>query len=312
MRSLVGAWDSLGLGGDGGSHADHELEIGHEGSGTVAWPGHRRGGRPSSFIRRCWFQDRKCDESSTCSDLRALWEGIREDVDVLPPPKICGRAQYIVTGASKSSRNGVIDDNRLESLLFPGEKWHKCCVIVNPAKKHAQPQFVCEHLKEIPRMKLMKEMKGWCGPHKCIGMRDRCLVVDEVKTPGFVPKFRGECPMGCKGKCDKLTQKFECVYIGEEPKLGTEGQETPTRAFGESEMYDVIGLQTLDNSDKSSSTPDPSDEAGKDPLKASTEEPGEVEVANSCAPLEVAFFLPVPAVADHRAMRHRDWNRFLS
>merc|ERR1712059_93395 len=146
-------------------------------------------------------------------------------------------------------------------------------------------------------MKLMKEMKGWCGPHKCIGMRDRCLIVDEVKTPGFKAKFKGECPFKCKNKCDKLQQKFECIYIGSEPPWPTEGTETPLRSFGETEAYDVIGLQTTDDSDKSINiVKDPNEEAEKDPILASTE---------SCAPLDVAFFLPAPAVPEHRATLHQ-------
>jgi len=309
MRYLVGAWTSLSSAGDAGfSQADdHDLEVAPEGLGSVARPIHaQRGGHPSSFIRRCWFPERKCDESSTCTDLRQLWEGVREDVKVLPPPEVCGRPQYIVTGASRSSRNGVIDANRLETLVFPGEKWHKCCVIVDPKNKKATPRFVCEHLKEVNRQKLMMEMKGWCGPHKCIGTRDRCLIVDEEKIDHHKPKYKNECPLACKTSCNQLKQKFECVYIGNEPPYGQEGQEAPLKpfGFGESEAYDVIGLQTADTSDKTFPELDPTKLAEKDPLKASTEE--------GCAPLEVAFFLPVPTAPEDSATRHQRWKRFLS
>jgi hypothetical protein len=195
-----------------------------------------------------------------------------------------------------------MDENRLETLVYPGEKWHKCCIIVNPKNKTAAPRFVCEHLKEVDRQKLMMEMKGMCGTHKCTGTRNRCLVVDEEKIDGYKPKFKGECPFACQKQCDKISQKFECIYTGKEPKLGREGSETPMKQFGESEVYDVFGLQTIDDSDQSASKLDPTKVAEKDPLAASTE---------SCAPAEAAFFLPATVVPDPRATRHRRWNHFL-
>lgn len=306
MRLLEGALSSVGA----DSPTEHEAATVHGVSPLAAGLTHSRHSHPSSFIRRCWFPERGCDESSTCSDLRALWENSREDVEKLPPLEQCGRPQYIVTGASRTTRNGVIDDNRLESLIFPGEKWHKCCIMVNPNNKKAPPRFVCEHLKEVPRQKLMYEMKGWCGPHKCINPRNRCLIVDEQVQKGYKPKFKDECPTKCKGQCDRKQQKFECIYTGVEPKYGEEGDETPQRLFNEKEAYDVISLQTSDDG-TSGLAEKPGDAEAKvaetDPIKASTEEgPDEASM-----PLEAAFLAPI-AQSDERAKRHRQWNQFLS
>lgn len=255
-------------------------------------PGHGRvrhqQGVAASFIRRCWFPERGCDESSTCSDLRAMWEGAREDVKILPPPAECGRPTYIVTGASKPFRHGLMDENRLETLMFPGERWHKCCIIPPPEDSHfnAKPRMVCEHLKTVDRQKLMQEMRGWCGPHKCINPRDRCLVVDEEKIDGFKAEKKGDCPKACSKFCNKLTQKFECIYIGNEPKFPTEGSETPKKMFNENEQYDVFSLSTT--------APEP-------PLEAS----------ESCAPV-AAVFMPPPVLAVQGASRHKRWRSFLS
>jgi hypothetical protein len=189
---------------------------------------------------------------------------------------------YIVTGASMPSRNGIMDENRLDTLIFPGEKWHKCCLIVNPEDEKAKPRFVCEHLKTIDRQKLQREWKGWCGPHKCVNPRDRCLVVDEEKDESYVAKHKGECPLACKNQCVKLTQKFECIYMGNEPPFGQEGSETPKKMFNENEQYDVFSLST------------------------EAPEPTEACVTSTILWLPSA---PVPSRGDAR--RHR-WNHFLS
>lgn len=290
MRLFEGAWGS----GEASNGVLSQAEIGHhefgpEAPGSVVWQGHPRNSHTTSFIRRCWYPERGCDESSTCSDLRQLWEGAREDVTKLPPPAQCGRPQYIVTGASRTSRNGVMDENRLETLHFPGEKWHKCCIMPGPGGK--KPRFVCEHIKTVEQMKLHKEMKGWCGPHMCINPRDRCLIVDEEKIDGFKAKHKGDCPMSCKHQCNKLKQKFECIYIGNEPPYGTEGSETPQKMFNEKENYDVFALATTEEA------PPPT--------------PSTTETTESCAPLAVAL-LPVPAVARESTLRHQRWSKFLS
>mmetsp|Transcript_26767 Transcript_26767/g.41636 ORF Transcript_26767/g.41636 Transcript_26767/m.41636 type:complete len:263 (-) Transcript_26767:10-798(-) len=240
----------------------------------------------SSFIRRCWFPERGCDESSTCDDLRKLWEGGREDVKKLPPPAECGRPTYIVTGASKASRNGVMDEDRLDTLIFPGERWHKCCIIPGPTET-SKPKFLCEHLKTLPRQKLMREMKGWCGPHKCVNPRDRCLIVDEEIDEAYKAKHKGECPFACKEKCIKTQQKFECIYMGDEPPFGEEGSETPKKMFNENEQYDVFGLAS-----------------------AAPEVALPHETAEACIPLAAAF---LPRLAAHsQGLDRRDlWSGFL-
>mmetsp|Transcript_27138 Transcript_27138/g.51090 ORF Transcript_27138/g.51090 Transcript_27138/m.51090 type:complete len:294 (+) Transcript_27138:62-943(+) len=215
-------------------------------NGTPSIASGHRTSQPSSFIRRCWYHARGCDESSTCADLRALWDGNRQELDFnerLPPPMECGRPLYIVTGSSSAGRNGIMDDSRLETLVYPGEIWHKCCLKMPPkGETSPAPKLICEQLKVFDRMKLMRELKGWCGPHKCTGMRDRCLIVDHVEKKPFHAKHRGECPSQCPGMCDKVMQKFECIYTGMEPKLGEEGTEVPTGEFNEKEQYDVYAL----------------------------------------------------------------------
>lgn len=275
---------------DGSQHA----HVGFEGADLTAWQAARHS-RASSFIRRCWYQERGCDESSTCTDLRNLWEGIRKDVTKLPTDKECGRPLYIVTGSSLVHRNGTMDENRLETLVFPGEKWHKCCVI--PGEDGTKPQFTCEHLKEVPRQKLFREMKGWCGPHKCIGPKQRCLVVDEEKIDGFKPKHKGECPLQCKTECNKVSQKFECIDTGDEPPYGREGSEVTKKAFGEAIPYDVYALSTDDTMDKSETPALP-----------------ETEAAQSCMPLVAALLPPPPLVAgaSRSGTRQQRWSSFLS
>lgn len=260
-----------------------------QGGGTVHHP------VASSFIRRCWFPERGCDESSTCGDLRKLWEGGREDVKKLPPPAECGRPSYIVTGASKASRNGVMDENRLDTLIFPGEKWHKCCIIPGkPDPETAKPRFLCEHLKTLPRQKLMREMRGWCGPHKCVNPRDRCLIVDEEVDFGHVAKKKGECPFACKNQCIKTTQKFECIYMGNEPPFGEEGSETPKKMFNENEQYDVFGL--------ASTAPEV---APANPQEGAPDTPQE-----SCVPMVAVCFPRLPPLSQGAERRDR-WNGFL-
>jgi len=299
MRLLESAWDS---GGDVAGH--HELDAAHADSGTaVALQAlHRHGSHSTSFIRRCWYPERGCDESSTCADLRKLWEGGREDVKVLPDATICGRPQYIVTGTSRTSRNGVSDDSRLETLVFPGERWHKCCIIPDPNNDKKPPRFVCEHLKTVDRQKLHREMKGWCGTHKCINPRDRCLVVDEVKEKDVKAKYKGDCPLGCKRKCDKLHQKFECIFIGNEPIYGQEGSETPTKnLWNEKEPYDVYALTT----DYPEELPVPEVKTDGTEVEADID-----KVASSCAPF-LAALLPAPVLSQESTMRHQRWSRFL-
>lgn len=202
--------------------------------------------QPSSFIRRCWYHARGCDESSTCADLRAIWDTNKEIIDSnqrLPDPGECGRPLYIVTGTSSPGRHGIMEDYRLDTLVYPGEIWHKCCLKV-PEKGETTPppKLTCEQLQLVDRQKLMRELKGWCGTNQCIGMRDRCLVVDHVEHKPFTAKHKGECPKACPRECNKILQKFECIYTGMEPKLGEEGTEVPTGMFNEKEQYDVYAL----------------------------------------------------------------------
>lgn len=299
MRFLEGAWRTLDEVPHGDVSQEHRAlwplaetaSHEHSDSAQAAW----RHGHASSFIRRCWYPERGCDESSSCSDLRDLWEGARTDVKKLPPPEECGRPMYIVTGTSKVSRNGVMDENRLETLIFPGEKWHKCCL--NAGKEGKGPaKLTCEHLREVPRQKLAKEMKGWCGPHKCINPRDRCLIVDEEKEEGFKAKHKGECPLQCKKECTKLTQKFECIYIGIEPPYGQEGSETPQKQFNESEQYDVYALTTTDTS-------------GDQPPQENSEE-GKEMATESSMPLAAAL-LQAPPLAQRATTRRQRWSNFL-
>jgi len=207
-------------------------------TGSRAWRSAVVGGGPgaaSSFIRRCWYSERGCDESSTCSDVRALFEA-REEVAKLPPPERCKNPKYIVTGTR--FREGFMEPNRLETLEFPGEEWHKCCVTEGEHQK-----FLCQAVEAIPMSKLMQDYHGWCGAHFCIGTRDRCLIVNKV-SEHITAKKRGECPRGCPRDCQRDSQRLECVYVGSEPPAGQEGKETPVGGrFDEPLHYDVYSLR---------------------------------------------------------------------
>jgi len=187
----------------------------------------------TSFIRRCWYPERGCGESSACSDLRALFD-VSEKVDELPAPGICKNPKYIVTGSR--SRHGLMETGRLETLEFPGEEWYKCCVTEGKDQK-----LLCEAVKKIPHGELLQNHNGYCGMHKCIGSRDRCLVVDRA-VRHIKAKERGECPSGCSAACDKETQRLECINLGTEPEVAKEGEETPLGPFNESEKYDVFSF----------------------------------------------------------------------
>mmetsp|Transcript_31888 Transcript_31888/g.58422 ORF Transcript_31888/g.58422 Transcript_31888/m.58422 type:complete len:294 (+) Transcript_31888:101-982(+) len=210
----------------------------------------------SSFIRRCLYHFRKCRESSTCGDLRTLWEKHREMVDQLPDPADCGRPKYIVTDSDLSLRYGVFGDkNRLETLKFPGEKWHKCCL-----KKDEGGQVTglkCQRTPVIDLQTLLQEHNGWCGVKYCTGSRNRCLQVNYKDEPNFRPdpkkcrKGIKQCPKGCPSSCHRETMRLDCINVGEEPRYGSESAgvnssrqlETPTNSRGEALTYEVYALQ---------------------------------------------------------------------
>eukprot|EP00747_Dinoflagellata_sp_TGD_P168066 gnl/TRDRNA2_/TRDRNA2_193641_c0_seq1.p1 gnl/TRDRNA2_/TRDRNA2_193641_c0~~gnl/TRDRNA2_/TRDRNA2_193641_c0_seq1.p1 ORF type:complete len:247 (+),score=35.49 gnl/TRDRNA2_/TRDRNA2_193641_c0_seq1:112-852(+) len=207
------------------------------------WPGpHHHASSimpPSSFIRRCLFADRGCGESSSCSDLRTLFDA-RKEVDEIPPPDQCGRVKYISSGSDLAYRHGVMDDDRKETTVYPGEEWHKCCVL-----KGSNPRLMCEKAEVVPRLRLVRKRGGFCGLHKCVGNHDRCLIVDQKEEKGLKPKKgeEGVCPKSCKeGPCNRVTKKLECIYLGDEPKYGHEGSETPKGAYNEPEAYEVYAL----------------------------------------------------------------------
>eukprot|EP00933_Yihiella_yeosuensis_P044801 TRINITY_DN40070_c0_g1_i1.p1 TRINITY_DN40070_c0_g1~~TRINITY_DN40070_c0_g1_i1.p1 ORF type:complete len:247 (-),score=31.02 TRINITY_DN40070_c0_g1_i1:283-1023(-) len=190
---------------------------------------------PTSFIRRCWWPERGCNESSACTDMRALFDA-REDVSQLPPPGKCKQPKYIVTGSRYT--NGFMEGNRMETLEFPGEVWHKCCF------QEGSSKLQCETLETVPFHKLIQDHNGFCGTHKCNGYQDRCLVVDR-QAGEFKAQKRGQCPGQCKESCERITQRLECVHLGNLPKAGTEGgpeAEIPKREFNEPEDYEVFSL----------------------------------------------------------------------
>lgn len=193
---------------------------------------------PSAFIRRCWYSARGCGESSACEDIRKVFN-TREVVDKLPAD--CHKARYVVTGSAPAFRHGVTDHGRVETLAFPGEEWHKCCLSEGPAAK-----MLCEKAEAIPRTEVLREHGGVCGTKNCMGIRDRCLVVGRRVKPGFKPKRAGDCPASCPGSCDRVTQSTECVHIGDEPPLGQEGEETPQSVQSGAEPYEVYALAMPD------------------------------------------------------------------
>eukprot|EP00439_Symbiodinium_sp_Y106_P054461 s5365_g7.t1 len=68
----------------------------------------------ASFIRRCWWPERSCGESSACSDMRSLWENA-EKVDHLPPPAECENPKYLVSGGS--AIRPQLGSSHIQSLL---------------------------------------------------------------------------------------------------------------------------------------------------------------------------------------------------
>lgn len=167
-------------------------------------------------------------ESSTCSDVRALFYN-RKEVPKLPRGKACKDPVYIVTGSRH--RYGDMDAGRPESLVFPGEQWHKCCLSSNG--KGLQ----CEKVPAIEHGELAYKHQGYCGSQWCMGERDRCLDVDKVNIK---PEESGMSPSTCSKACAKARR--ECVHIGPEPDPGKEGNQRAFGPNGETEPYEVISL----------------------------------------------------------------------
>ncbi|CAE7939927.1 Rbms3 [Symbiodinium sp. KB8] len=190
----------------------------------------------ASFIRRCWWPERSCGESSACSDMRSLWENA-EKVDHLPPPAECENPKYLVTGSRK--RFGVLGRRaRLETLTFPNEEWHKCCM-VNDGK-----QMLCEDVKAMPPSEIVNQHHGMCGTHACMGADERCLHVDHQEEELTQPK-KGQCPGNCHDDCIRSSERLECIHLGEiTQEAGTEGHNAQfvRGDFKQPEKYEVFSM----------------------------------------------------------------------
>eukprot|EP00927_Polykrikos_kofoidii_P061722 TRINITY_DN56562_c0_g1_i1.p1 TRINITY_DN56562_c0_g1~~TRINITY_DN56562_c0_g1_i1.p1 ORF type:complete len:288 (-),score=35.46 TRINITY_DN56562_c0_g1_i1:78-941(-) len=195
---------------------------------------------PTSFIKRCWFKKRGCFESSTCSDLREIYK-TRQMVDELPlQDPICQRPLYISTRAPMEARNGKADQGQ---QTFNGEHWEKCCKQKGRGPNESD-KLICINTEMMDRKTLLNEKKGWCGAYACMGERDRCLKLG-VKKEFLDHPTRGQCPDSCKQGCNKTTFKAECVFLGVEPTVGTEGKAAPTADFDEPLPYDVFTISAL-------------------------------------------------------------------
>lgn len=221
--------------GGPGAVADSYQEVAAVSSTAPSTPGRHHPGA-TSFIRRCWFQSRGCAESSTCSDFRELFHQ-RAQTAKLPPPSECKHPTYVVTGSRY--RHGFMEGGRLETLEFPGEEWHKCCIT---GAEGSQKKLVCQKVHVVKHGELMQKYEGFCGPHACIGDRDRCLIVDKTVDKKFKTARRGVCPQGCWTGCERTSYRMECVHIGSEPAPGMEGSETPLGEHKEPEKYNVFSL----------------------------------------------------------------------
>ena len=193
------------------------------------------GHEATSLIRRCWWPDRYCGESSACSDIRSLWENA-EKVDRLPPPGECEEPKYLMTGSR--DRYGVMKPGRLDTLSFPTEEWHKCCMIKEGSK------MLCEDVTAMPFSELMNQHHGMCGTHACMGANERCLHVDHQEEELTNPK-KGECPGSCDKDCIRSSERLECIHLGMTTQEGgTEGDDAQY-VRGESnqpEKYEVFSL----------------------------------------------------------------------
>ncbi|CAE7230626.1 UVR8 [Symbiodinium pilosum] len=190
----------------------------------------------ASFLRRCWWPERNCGESSACSDMRSLWENA-EKVDHLPPPAECDNPKYLVTGSRR--RFGILGKRgRLDTLTFPNEEWHKCCMI-NDGKK-----MLCEDVTMMPFSELKNQHHGMCGTHACMGPDERCLHVDHQDAELTKPK-KGQCPGSCHDDCIQSSERLECIHLGELTQdAGTEGHNAQfvLGDYNQPEKYEVYSL----------------------------------------------------------------------
>ncbi|CAL1157417.1 unnamed protein product [Cladocopium goreaui] len=189
----------------------------------------------TSLIRRCWWPERSCGESSACSDMRSLWENA-DKVDRLPPPAQCENPKYLVTGSR--DRAGFMQGKRLDTLTFPSEEWHKCCMI-NSGRK-----MLCEDVTAMPFSELINQHHGMCGTHACMGADERCLHVDHQEEELTNPK-KGECPGSCSKDCIRSSERLECIRLGMTTQEGgTEGDDAQyvRGSFNKPEKYEVFSL----------------------------------------------------------------------
>eukprot|EP00931_Biecheleriopsis_adriatica_P066278 TRINITY_DN40673_c0_g1_i1.p1 TRINITY_DN40673_c0_g1~~TRINITY_DN40673_c0_g1_i1.p1 ORF type:complete len:250 (+),score=52.01 TRINITY_DN40673_c0_g1_i1:112-861(+) len=189
----------------------------------------------TSFLRRCWWPARDCKESSTCADMRSLYESA-EHVEHLPPPGQCENPKYIVTG--DRHRFGFMAKGRLESLAFPDEEWHKCCMLEEGTK------MICEDVQAMSNAELLNLHHGMCGTHACMGPAERCLHVDHQTEDLTAPK-PGQCPQECDKACTRSSERLECVHLGEITQdPGSEGDhaEKVKGEYNQPEKYEVFSL----------------------------------------------------------------------
>eukprot|EP00397_Hematodinium_sp_SG-2012_P042452 GEMP01046963.1.p1 GENE.GEMP01046963.1~~GEMP01046963.1.p1 ORF type:complete len:268 (+),score=67.04 GEMP01046963.1:192-995(+) len=217
----------------------------------------------SSFILRCYYQQRGPVEGPKCQQLRHLWRN-KTMVKTLPDGKDfqqkCGNPKFFMVGGKFYDRFGTWPAQAPESVDFPNEEWYKCCL------DSPKERLECQHVNLVKRNDVVNLRDGYCGSHDgeqvpCTGHRDRCLEAEHSST--YTPQKKGtlklpkpektnpkgedvgtaKCPGDCAKGCVKTSKKPECIYVGPEPVLGEEGDSTPSYAeTGDREDYDVIAL----------------------------------------------------------------------
>ncbi|CAD7943858.1 unnamed protein product [Amoebophrya sp. A25] len=201
----------------------------------------------TAFIKRCWYSVRGEAEGEECQQLRERFKNASL-VDMLPTDKgKCGAPIYILNGISPGDSKGSwYPSNPEETLEYPNEVWHKCCV---PEDDSGDGPMTCQKVRLVSRGDVTGIYDDKCGTDgACSGYRDRCLesaTVAEYSEHGKV--MEPECPKNCGARCVKTYMDRHCVFLGIEPKEGWEGFSQPLDPVSKEKLpYSVVDLGIRD------------------------------------------------------------------